>query len=149
VNARPIHRFISFLIDLVITGSFGFLLGYPAIIALFETLAVRSTSNIYNLFYTTIIVMPIITIVAISYYLVLPLLWKRQTIGRFLTRIAIVKDDGTPVDFPTLFLREVIGRMLGGFMSLGLTLLVEAVLIKQSRRRSFADALSHTKVIDI
>ncbi len=149
MNARPIHRFISFLIDMLVTGVISFLSAYPAVLALIETLNSRTPTNILNLFYTSMISAALVTILVIAYYLVLPLVWKRQTIGRFLTRIAIVKDDGAPVDFKTLFVREVIGRMLTGLMSFGIALLADGVLITQPRHISFSDALARTKVIDI
>lgn len=148
MNARPIHRFISFIIDLVVTGLFSLIIGYRNIIMLFDTLSVRSDINITNLFTLSLITGAIIMITAIAYYLVLPLYWKKQTIGRYLARIAIVKDDGSMVDFETLFLREVIGRMLGALVSLGFAVVVDGYLISQVERKSFADHLARTRVID-
>jgi uncharacterized RDD family membrane protein YckC len=147
--ARPIHRYISFIIDLTVTGILGFAAAYPAIIALFEALASRTRPNILNLLYISLISGAVITILTITYFLVLPLLWKKQTIGRFLTRIAIVKEDGSSIDFQTLFVREVVGRMLPSLMSFGLSLISEAYLISRQGRTSFSDALARTKVVDI
>jgi len=149
MNARPIHRYLSFIIDLAVTGGVSFLVGYPSVLALWATLNARTFGNIVNLFYIAAVTGAIVTIVAISYYLVLPLVWKKQTVGRFLTRIAIIKEDGRPVDFQTLFLREVIGRMLGGLMSLGLSIFVEGILIARTGRQAFSDRLASTRVIDI
>ena len=149
MNARPIHRYLSFMIDLAFTGGVSFLVGYPSLLALWATLSARSYGNIVNLFSIAMVTGAIVTITSISYYLVLPLVWKKQTIGRFVTRIAIVKEDGMPVDFQTLFVREVIGRLLGGFMSLGLSIFVEGALIARSDRHSFSDHLARTRVVDI
>jgi uncharacterized RDD family membrane protein YckC len=148
VTARPIHRYISFFIDLLVTGAVSFLVSYPAIITFFEALAIRNYNNISNLLFISLLCGAIVTILDSAYYLVLPLVWKYQTIGRFLTRIAIVKEDGEKVDFKTLFVREVICRMLAGFVSLGLSILADGYLIGV-QRSSFSDALAHTKVIDI
>ncbi len=148
MNARPIHRFASFMIDSVVTGGIFVLLGYPLWIALIEAMTKKTSDAIFNLFNTSLIIIPTLIIIIITYYLVLPLFWKHQTIGRYLTRISIVKDDGTPIDFQTLFVREIIGRMLSAFMSLGLTLVADAVIIGQKRRQSFADVLARTRVID-
>ncbi len=148
MTARPIHRYLSFFIDLLVTGVVSFLVSYPAIITFFETLAIRNYNNISNLLLISMLCGAIVTVLDIAYYLVLPLFWKYQTIGRFLTRIAIVKEDGSRVDFQTLFMREVICRMLAGFVSLGLSILADGYLISITRN-SFSDAIAHTKVIDI
>jgi uncharacterized RDD family membrane protein YckC len=121
---------------------------YPAIITFFETLAIRNYDNITNLLWVSMLCGAVVTLIAIAYYLVLPLFWRYQTIGRFLTRIAIVKEDGERVDFQTLFMREVICRMLAGFMSLGISILADGYLVAVTRG-SFCDAIAHTKVIDI
>lgn len=147
--ARPIHRYISFLIDLLVTGAISFLVAYPAIIALLEAHVTPNRSNVWNLFYISMLCGAIVTILAIAYFLVLPLFWKRQTVGRYLTRIAIVKDDGEPVDFQTLFVREVICRMLASLMSFGLAIIADGFLLANGHRKSFSDAIARTKVIDV
>ena len=51
-------------------------------------------------------------IVLAAYFIVLPIVWKNQTIGRAASKIKVVKEDNTPVNAVNLIIREGIGQTL-------------------------------------
>jgi uncharacterized RDD family membrane protein YckC len=52
------------------------------------------------------------TVLLVAYFIVLPLFWKNQTIGRAASKIKVVKEDNTPVNAVNLIIREGIGQTL-------------------------------------
>ena len=51
-------------------------------------------------------------IVLAAYFIVLPIVWKNQTIGRAASKIKVVKEDNTPVNVVNLIIREGIGQTI-------------------------------------
>ena len=66
------------------------------------------------------------------YYMVIPIFFKGQTIGKKVLKIKVVDDNGQDVDYKDLFFREAICRML-----------------IRDDRKTIADVFAKTKVIDI
>lgn len=52
------------------------------------------------------------TLLVAAYFVVLPLFWKNQTIGRAASKIKVVKEDNTPATAINLIIREGVGQTL-------------------------------------
>ena len=51
-------------------------------------------------------------IVLAAYFIVLPIVWKNQTIGRLATKIKVVKEDNTPAKAVNFIIREGFGQTI-------------------------------------
>lgn len=89
-------------------------------------------------------------ILILIYYIVFPLLFNGQTIGKKVFKLQIVKENGEKIDYKTMFYREGIGRIFINFASLGLTAIVSIVIMAlREDKKNLADILAKTKVIDL
>ena len=86
----------------------------------------------------------------LSYYMLIPMFFKGQTIGKKVFKIKVVDEEDKDVDYKVLFFREAICRILVRTISLGISSFVSfIIMIVREDRKSLADVFSKTKVIDI
>jgi uncharacterized RDD family membrane protein YckC len=86
----------------------------------------------------------------LSYYMLIPIFLKGQTLGKWLFKLKIVSEDGNDIDYKTLFFREGICRILVRTISLGISSVVSFfVMVVREDKKSLADVFAKTKVIDI
>lgn len=84
----------------------------------------------------------------VIYLTVLPVLWKGYVIGKRITGIKIIRKDGGDVTFANMILREVIGNGLLVFITLGISLLVSAIMVLvMEDRRGLHDLIGGTYVV--
>ena len=84
----------------------------------------------------------------VIYLTVLPVLWKGYVIGKRLTGIKIKRIDGEDVTFANMILREVVGNGLLVFITLGISLLVSAIMVLvMEDRRGLHDLIGGTYVV--
>lgn len=149
-RAKPRHRIFAFLFDLAISYAIAVLMMFESIVALIDAIIKNDTASIFALFGSSLLGGGITIIFLILYFLILPLKWKGQTFGKKFFKIKIVKLDGSPVDFMTLFFREVVGRILVAAMSVGFSGVVNGVtLVLNENRLVFHDILASTQVVDV
>jgi uncharacterized RDD family membrane protein YckC len=74
-------------------------------------------------------------------------LWKGRSVGRRLTGIRVVRNDGTPVGVGTAFLREAIVKTVLSFLWLPL-LLSYLWPLWDTHQRALHDMMSSTRVVD-
>lgn len=94
----------------------------------------------------------LVWIVAFSFYfIVLPLVWKKQTLGRFLLHVKLVDSEGEKAKFGTLFIREIVGNLLiGSVLSLCCCIpFVANIILLLAKNSIIADMLANTKFIDL
>ena len=86
----------------------------------------------------------------LSYYMLVPMFVKGQTIGKKIFQIKVVNEENEDVDYKVLFFREAICRILVRTISLGISSFVSfIIMLVRDDRKSLADVFSKTKVIDI
>ena len=84
------------------------------------------------------------------YYMVIPILLKGQTPGKWLFKIKVICDDNREVGYKTLFFREAICRILLRTLSFGISSFIAVfVMITRDDGKTIADVFAKTKVIDI
>ncbi len=84
------------------------------------------------------------------YYILIPMFFKGQTIGKKVFKIKVVDEEDKDVDYKVLFFREAICRILVRTVSLGISSFVSfIIMVVREDRKSLADVFSKTKVIDI
>lgn len=148
--AKPQHRILATLFDLAILYAVILLLMVRTIIAVIEIDFSQENINVWPLFISSLLTGGIVLIFFCVYYLVIPVFFKGQTLGKRFFKIKIVKANGDNIDLQTLFIREVIGTALLFIMSLGVSILVEfIVLLTNKQKQTFHDVLASTQVIDV
>ncbi len=148
--ARPLTRLFADLFDWAIVYAVALIFSIRSILAFIEAITQPSSANITTAFIDAIVTGSFIIIIFIVYFLVLPVNWNGQTIGKRFFRIHVIRRDGKPVDFQTMFVREVFGRLLVGIISLGASIVAETfVMLASDRHQTFHDTLASTQVVDV
>lgn len=131
---------VSLAITKIISGIFG------------DGIIDNSTIHIgefYSFSYITLILNLIIFII---YYCVIPLFWEKQTVGRFLLNIKVVKDSTNKMKFTDFLLRDFLGfyiivSVLISLCFLGL--IINAVLLFGKEQTTIQDKIAQTIMIDM
>ena len=127
--AKVRHRIMATLLDLGIIIGFFILIALtklPFIISMFKSKEhLVTTKLIVDVFRWGII----LGVLLLVYYIVVPLLLNGQTVGKKVFKLQIVKEDGSELDYKTMFYREGIGRILINFASLGITAFASIVIM--------------------
>ena len=63
------------------------------------------------------------------YFIFLPMIWKKQTIGRWIAKVKVVKLNGSKLSFGTLLIREFLGKLFLGIMSFGIVWIISIIMI--------------------
>lgn len=86
----------------------------------------------------------------LSYYMIVPMFLKGQTLGKWLFKVKVVSEDGEEVDYKILFFREAICRILVRTISFGMSSVVSfLIMLIREDKKSLADVFAKTKVIDM
>ncbi|MFX3624079.1 MAG: RDD family protein [Ectobacillus sp.] len=89
----------------------------------------------------------IFTLMAL-YFIVLPLFWKGQTVGKRFTRIRILKANGEQVELKTLVWRFIL-LIVPNAVLLGIPLIVNVyIMLFRQDNRGYHDLAAKTKVIN-
>jgi len=84
----------------------------------------------------------------IIYFIIIPIVWEKQTFGRMIEKIKVVKLNGTKLSFGTLFLREIVGKYILAFFSFGIVAIISVVLcFVANGHRSIHDRMSNTLMV--
>lgn len=103
-------------------------------------------SYVLNLLLIYFLITIIITLV---YFIVLPLVWEKQTIGRALSSTKLVNKDDKEVTLLKLLRRQVLGRfvfiVLASFL---VGIVIEVVLALRDKSMTIEDYLGGTKLVE-
>lgn len=88
-------------------------------------------------------------IVVLLYLVVLPLFWKKQTIGRCIFKSKVVKKDGTAAGIKELLLREIIGTAILYILFGGVSIFIATLILVIGSSRSLADYIGRTSLISL
>ena len=150
VKAPLLRRLLAWLVDAIIIGVvIVVVLLCTSLTAIFNLIKEGTSLNItlYSLI-ELIQVGLVIEILFIIYYISFPVRNHGQTIGKKMLKIRVVKDDGTDVDFSTLFMRQAIAEQLLGALTFGSTFVVNAlVALFRKDKKSISDVFANTKVV--
>jgi uncharacterized RDD family membrane protein YckC len=144
-------RFVDYFLDLgilflVLLAFLSF--GIPEIFIVFGGKTNKLTYDVIT-FISLVRWIVLGVIIVVVYYSFVPALTRGQTIGSRLVGIRVVKEDGSEGNFTVYFLREIIGRILFDFTSLGVSIIVSAILLLGKKRKTIYDTLAKTKVVEI
>ena len=149
--AKVRHRILAALVDFgIILGLFVILtIGkLPFIISMLVSSKehVVTTKFIFDVFRYGII----FCIILLIYYIVFPLFFSGQTIGKKIFKLQIMKDNDKKLDYKTMFYREGIGRIFINIASLGITVIASTIIMAlREDNKDLADILAKTKVVDL
>ena len=150
MTAKPRNRILATIYDLTIVFAFALLIMSSSIVSMIDTLNSATKLNIFSLYFNAVITGGIVLVFLCLYYLIIPVYWKGQTFGKRFFKVKIVKQDGSDVNFQTLFIREIFGRVFIALLSLGFSSLVNCIMLCLSKQHlAFHDVLTSTKVIDV
>lgn len=88
-------------------------------------------------------------IVSFLYFVVLPLFWKKQTLGRLIFKARVVKKDGTEAGIGNLLLREIVGTALLYLLLGGVSIVISTLILVVGSSRSLADYIGKTRLISV
>lgn len=84
----------------------------------------------------------------IIYWIVLPIVWPRQTIGRAIFYVKLVRLNGEPLSFGTLIIRELLAKIILFIFTFGLIAFVNLYMVLRSNgRRAIHDRMANTLVV--
>lgn len=144
------HRIMSSLLDFGIVAGIFIVLTIgklPFIISMLTTSEhLVTTKFIIDVFRYAVI----FTIIMLIYYIVIPLFFNGQTIGKKIFKLKIIRENEQKLDYRTMFYREGIGRIFLNFASLGVTIIVSTIIMAiREDKKDLKDILAKTKVIDL
>ena len=123
-------RFVSLVIDSIIIGIIFGALGAILGVGMMES---GTVSWIWGLFYV---------IVYFGYFIYMEGS-RGQTIGKMITRIRVVREDGTPIDMNQAFIRNIL-RIID---SLVLYLIGVILIMRSNKKQRLGDSVARTVVI--
>lgn len=148
--AKPLNRVAAYIVDFLITGitmlvvyfifSFDF-------IFLFNKGILNMDFNTAIHFYRVTVVNALLIC---SYFTLVPYILDGQTLGKKIFRIKVVMVDGSKITFASLFVREILGKLLLNFINIFLANLASFVLmLYREDKRAIGDIFAKTMVVDI
>ena len=89
-------------------------------------------------------------LINIIYFVLIPLAWKRQTLGRWILKAKVVREDNKDVRTGNLMMREIIGNILVNLLTCfcGIVPIMNVIFII-SKNRSISDMMAGTKIVDL
>lgn len=148
-KASSLHRILAALFDTIIVGVMCFLCMIPAIACFINININSSFPNAIALFVSSLLSGGLVIIAIVSYSVILPVLWRGQTLGKRFFMIKTKKMNGENVDYKTMFIR-VISRLAITFISFGLSIIVDFITVCASKNHNtFYDVIASTSVNDI
>ena len=150
IPARPINRLAAYIVDFLITGILMLVIYF---IFSFDLIYLFG-KGILNMDFNTAIHFYRVTFINVllicSYFTLIPYLLDGQTIGKKLFRIKVVMVDGSKITFASLFIREILGKLLLNFINIFLANLTSYVLmVYREDKRAIGDIFAKTMVVDI
>ncbi len=99
---------------------------------------------------TTLIYFIVIMAIYCLYFCVLPIIYEKQTLGRLVAKVRIVKLNGEKMSFGTLFFREFMGKIFLGIMTFGIIWIVSFLMtVFATVKRTIHDRMANTLMVPI
>lgn len=87
---------------------------------------------------------------AIVYMVVVPYYWEGKTPGRHITGVKLQMQDGSELKFWSIFVREVVFKMIWWTVTLGIGSIVDFIMVAVRKDKlTIRDIVTRTEVIDI
>ena len=148
-RGKSYHRIFANIFDLVVIVAIALLLTFRSLISLITALINPTSLDSLALYLSAFGSGALAFMAVIAYFIVLPIFWNGQTLGKRFFKIRIIKNDGSDIDFKTIFLREMI-RVLLFILTFGVSAFADTMVLLFSKQRiGFYDYVAATQVIDI
>ena len=143
------YRIMAAIVDIIINLCIIFLiLALTSSIEIFSVIihdASIGASTIINLISAGLIIEVYLTV----YLVLIPLYNHGATFGQRMFHMSIVKEDGSDVDFETLFIRQIVGNTLILFSTFAIGWVVSLmIMLYRKDNACLADIIGRTYVID-
>lgn len=148
--AKPMNRVAAYILDFIITGIMiiviYFIFSFDLIFLFGKGILNMDLNTAIHFYRVTFINVLLIC----SYFTLIPYLLDGQTIGKKIFRIKVVMVDGSKITFASLFVREILGKLLLNFINIFLANLASYVLmLYRDDKRAIGDIFAKTMVVDI
>ena len=149
-TAKASSRLAAYLLDIVITGItmlvVYFIFSFDIIFFVGKGMLNMDVKTAIHFFRVTFINVLLVC----SYFTLIPYLLDGQTLGKKIFRIKVVMVDGSEITFASLFVREILGKLLLNFINIFLANLASYVLmLYREDKRAIGDILAKTMVVDV
>lgn len=89
-------------------------------------------------------------VIYIVYFIFLPMIWKKQTIGRWIAKVKVIKLNGSKLSFGTLLIREFLGKLFLGVMSFGIVWIISIIMMEIATvKRTIHDRMANTLMVNV
>ena len=106
--------------------------------------ALERLSTVTAMVYTIIAL-----VIYFAYFIILPIIWKKQTVGRWLAKVKVVKLNGSNLSFGTLLIREFLGKLFLGVMTFGIVWLISVIMMEIATvKRTIHDRMANTLMVN-
>ena len=84
------------------------------------------------------------------YFIILPIVWEKQTLGRWIAKVKVIKLNGSRLSFGTLLIREFLGKLFLGIMSFGIVWIISVVMMELATvKRTIHDRMANTLMVNV
>lgn len=143
------NRILAGFFDFLILFALCLVVLIPSIVSLINLIVNNTALNSAAMYVSSFFSGALYVVLLVFYLVVLPVIWKGQTLGKKFFRIATIKANGKEIDYRTMVVREV-AFIFFLFISLGLSLLIDIITIACSKKHnSYFDIIATTNVVDV
>jgi uncharacterized RDD family membrane protein YckC len=84
------------------------------------------------------------------YFIFIPMIWEKQTLGRWIAKVKVIKLNGTKLSFGTLLIREFLGKLFLGVMSFGIVWIISVIMMEIATvKRTIHDRMANTLMVNV
>lgn len=84
------------------------------------------------------------------YFIFIPMIWEKQTLGRWIAKVKVIKLNGTKLSFGTLLIREFLGKLFLGIMSFGIVWIISVIMMEIATvKRTIHDRMANTLMVNV
>lgn len=149
VIAKPLTRFFATMLDWGLVLIIAFAFSFRPIATLINAIINNTNVNIVSLFLASFVSGGLVIITIVAYFCLIPALWNGQTLGKRLSGITTIKEDGSKPSFRSLFIREIC-RIFITLLTSGISIIVNIICLFVCKKHCcFYDILVSTKVVSV
>ena len=144
-------RFLAFFIDYIILGIFQSLFGVILLGKKYFQMYSGGLNQANNLFptYKYVLYYGVSFGIFLIYFVIIPLVWEKQTVGRYASGVKVLKKDGNEPTAGTLIMREFIGHTVDyvTWFICCIGLIIDIVFLNRDEPTTISEEIASTQLV--